>query len=669
MKKRILSLLLMLCLVVGVLPMAASAATADRFTDVAKNSWYYDYVDYVTTKGYFRGTTDTTFSPDRNMTRAMFVVVLARYDGVKVDNSKSSFSDVAPGAWCAGAVNWAAENKIIEGYPDGTFDPNASITRAQMCAIMDRYINYYTAKHGVKVEKKGSQVDLADQSAIPAYAKTAVKNCQTYGLIYGYEDGTFRPKMTSSRAHVAAVLYRLSFLVESAKPSGGGSSGGSGGSSTVTTTDTYVVKVKLDPADGITSRALELMGDYQISTTGATKTGDTTVAQLAHELVTGRENENALTNAISEALAQAKDKTVRTDINGEDVTITVSDDLVISATATVPVADIVNGSGSGTRTLFTVRAAVSAGDIEALVGKLEQGGDLTLTVQDVAALDKLMEKLNSMETSEILDYVQENGSEAMKQAAAGMTEEALEEARTSYTAQLEKIQTQVEDAVEDNDGNVAVSVEKPVTMTVRINLENYVDKAVEKYEKPENKDKFVNKLGEKLGTEKLEEPAVKAAIDELYALYNPGDFVELDGDSDVKLLTAGDYYDMLVDYVDATAKLWVALGEDEAFYAEWIGKAQNRADQYDFVDVSVNGAVAALLGTTGKIVNEVTGDILAVTATVDDTTYPEVRDLVAGKLTGLGYGAAADLIPGTAPAKLMGDYKLTITIERQLVSL
>ena len=215
-KQRILSALLALCLVFSMLP-TALAAGADGFTDVGKDSWCYDYVDYVTSEGYFHGTTDTTFSPNRNMTRAMFVVVLARFDDMKVDNSQSSFTDVEPGSWCAGAIEWAAENGIVTGKGDGRFAPNDPITRAQMCAIMDRYLDYYTAKHDVVVEQKGKASTLADQSQVPSYATAAVRNCQKYGLINGYEDGTFRPQAYSTRAHVAAIIYRLSFLVAGAK--------------------------------------------------------------------------------------------------------------------------------------------------------------------------------------------------------------------------------------------------------------------------------------------------------------------------------------------------------------------------------------------------------------------------------------------------------------------
>ena len=92
-KKRILSLLMTLVLVTSLLPHAA-AVSASRFTDVSEDSWYYEYVDFVTEKGYFAGTSATTFSPDLTMTRAMFVTVLARVDDAEIDNSKSDRSHV-----------------------------------------------------------------------------------------------------------------------------------------------------------------------------------------------------------------------------------------------------------------------------------------------------------------------------------------------------------------------------------------------------------------------------------------------------------------------------------------------------------------------------------------------------------------------------------------------
>ena len=216
-KQRILSALLALCIVFSLVP-TALAEKADDFTDVSRSDWYYQFVDYVTSKGYFNGVADKTFAPADNMTRAMFVTVLFRFHGAKGDSSQSAFVDVAPGEWYTAAINWAAANKIVDGVGNGKFAPNDPITRAQMCAMIERYLDLYRKAWKVTLPESGSLSVMVDESAIPAYALAAVKQCQRHGLVNGFEDGTFRPNELSTRAQVAAVIYRMSFLVQNAKP-------------------------------------------------------------------------------------------------------------------------------------------------------------------------------------------------------------------------------------------------------------------------------------------------------------------------------------------------------------------------------------------------------------------------------------------------------------------
>ena len=216
-KQRILSALLALCIVFSLVP-TALAEKADDFTDVSRSDWYYQFVDYVTSKGYFNGVADKTFAPADNMTRAMFVTVLFRFHGAKGDSSQSAFVDVAPGEWYTDAINWAAANRIVDGVGNGKFAPNDPITRAQMCTMIERYLDLYRKAWKVTLPESGSLSVMVDESAIPAYALAAVKQCQRHGLVNGFEDGTFRPNDLSTRAQVAAVIYRMSHLVQNAKP-------------------------------------------------------------------------------------------------------------------------------------------------------------------------------------------------------------------------------------------------------------------------------------------------------------------------------------------------------------------------------------------------------------------------------------------------------------------
>lgn len=228
MNKRCLSFVLALVMILTMVPMTAVAASADRFTDVTKDKWYYTFVDYVAEKGYFSGTSETKFSPDVTMTRAMFVTALANMESVTADNSKTAFTDVPAGKWYTGAAKWAVDNKILSGYSDGTFRPNAKITREEMCVIMSNYIAYHSEKNNVEHKKEGSTKAFSDASQISSWAKTAVADCRAYGLIDGFSDGTFRPKKESTRAEVAAVIYKLAWLVKEEPTTGGGSSSGSG---------------------------------------------------------------------------------------------------------------------------------------------------------------------------------------------------------------------------------------------------------------------------------------------------------------------------------------------------------------------------------------------------------------------------------------------------------
>ena len=240
-KKRILSLLMTLVLMTSFLPHAA-AVSARNFTDVSEDSWYYEYVDFVADKGYFAGTSATTFSPDLTMTRAMFVTVLARVDDAEIDNSVSAFVDVPTDTWYTGSVTWASENGIVSGIGDNRFDPDGEITREQMCVIMDRFIDYYGEKTNQVHETEGSTALFPDNSQISSWARDAVANCREYGLIAGYDDGLFHPLDSSTRAQVATVISRLAWLVkpeENPNQGGGGGGGGGGGTTRYTYTLTY----------------------------------------------------------------------------------------------------------------------------------------------------------------------------------------------------------------------------------------------------------------------------------------------------------------------------------------------------------------------------------------------------------------------------------------------
>lgn len=128
---------LILCLGLSV---TASAAEADTgFSDVAADAWYAEAAVYCRDNGLMNGTTATTFSPNATMTRAQLCAVLYRMAGSPEMTGRDAFTDTPDGAWYEDAVLWAVRNRIMSGYTASTFGPHDPITREQLAAILMRY--------------------------------------------------------------------------------------------------------------------------------------------------------------------------------------------------------------------------------------------------------------------------------------------------------------------------------------------------------------------------------------------------------------------------------------------------------------------------------------------------------------------------------------------------
>ncbi len=146
------------------------------FNDVSKNDAYYSAVQFVYEHELFRGVSDTRFSPDATMTRAMFVTVLGRLAGADVARYKtSSYSDVplnSTTSWYAPYVEWATQNGIIEGYGDGKFGPDNKITHQQMYVMMLRYTKFV---ENISVNASGVTINASDSFDVADWASEACK--------------------------------------------------------------------------------------------------------------------------------------------------------------------------------------------------------------------------------------------------------------------------------------------------------------------------------------------------------------------------------------------------------------------------------------------------------------------------------------------------------------
>lgn len=174
------------------------------FTDVRESDWFYDDVVFAYENGLFSGTSDTTFSPNTSMTRAMLVTVLYRLEGQPAVNGRSGFSDVQYNGYYEDAVTWAADNGIVNGTSTSTFSPNVNVTREQMAAILYRYAQY--KKYNTAASS--SLNSFSDHTSVSGYAVASLQWSVAEKLVNG-SNGKLMPTGNASRAQVAAILHRF----------------------------------------------------------------------------------------------------------------------------------------------------------------------------------------------------------------------------------------------------------------------------------------------------------------------------------------------------------------------------------------------------------------------------------------------------------------------------
>ncbi|WP_158590868.1 S-layer homology domain-containing protein [Acutalibacter sp. 1XD8-33] len=144
------------------------------------------------------------FLPNKATTRAELVTILHRLEGKPAPQESPSFTDVKAGSRFASQVQWAAENGIVRGYADGSFQPNREISRQEFAAIFYRYADY----KNYDVDRGRSLDEFPDKSQVDAYAQVPLQWATDVGLITGSSgrlnghtgpDGHHSPPVTDGR--------------------------------------------------------------------------------------------------------------------------------------------------------------------------------------------------------------------------------------------------------------------------------------------------------------------------------------------------------------------------------------------------------------------------------------------------------------------------------------
>ena len=178
-----------------------SAASVPEFLDM-DGHWAEEAVRQAAANGLATGYPDGTFRPDQPITRAEFTVMLVRALGLEGTGAPLAFTDGDRiGSWAAQAIGLAVEAGLVQGYGDGSFRPDAPITRAEMAVMIARALK-------LPIEEDAS-TGFADDEAIPRWAKGAVKALRELGIVGGRGNNAFVPNETATRAEAVVMLLSM----------------------------------------------------------------------------------------------------------------------------------------------------------------------------------------------------------------------------------------------------------------------------------------------------------------------------------------------------------------------------------------------------------------------------------------------------------------------------
>ncbi len=192
----------------------SAASTADRFTyvtvpafqDVPVAYWAYSAIETVTAKGIASGFPDGTFQPEAPVTRAQFVKMLVLSLDLKAAAGSTPFTDVSPSVWYAPYVATALDAGIVEGVTPSRFDPEEPLTREEMAVLVARALH---------LTQTGT-LHFTDEGRVGTWALPSVVAVVAGGYMSAFPNGAFEPTGVCTRAQVAAILAQ--YLADRANP-------------------------------------------------------------------------------------------------------------------------------------------------------------------------------------------------------------------------------------------------------------------------------------------------------------------------------------------------------------------------------------------------------------------------------------------------------------------
>lgn len=164
--------------------------------------WAKATIELLVGQGIISGYPDGTFKPNQTITRAEFVALLVRALKLEPTGSGKIFGDTTD-HWARDTIAIAGSYGIVSGYDENTFGPNNPITREQMAVMAVKAIKL------TSVSSVSEEIKFIDNRQISSWAKSSVSAAVKKRIMVGYPDNSFKPQGTATRAEAASVIHNL----------------------------------------------------------------------------------------------------------------------------------------------------------------------------------------------------------------------------------------------------------------------------------------------------------------------------------------------------------------------------------------------------------------------------------------------------------------------------
>ena len=177
---------------------------SQAFSDVSASYWGYQAISSLSSKSIISGYPNGTFKPDASITRAEFATMLVKALGLNTAGTTGQFTDVTADDWYYNSVNTAVYSGLVSGTGDNLFAPNALITREQMAVMVANALETNApAVDGIELNSFG------DRSSVSNWAVAGLEEAVKAGIVSGMTADTLSPKAHATRAQAAAMIYKM----------------------------------------------------------------------------------------------------------------------------------------------------------------------------------------------------------------------------------------------------------------------------------------------------------------------------------------------------------------------------------------------------------------------------------------------------------------------------